>query len=135
MKIYKKEDFNTSQFIIVKESGRNIFRVEICSLKFGVKKMKSLTVALFVACILVVFGEKTRYDKYRVYSIKVENEEQLKVLHELKDARDGISFLETPHSLYQTADIVVPPHKFADISDIIESFEMNSQIRTEDLQK
>lgn len=97
--------------------------------------MKFFTLAIFVASFVAVFGEQARYDNYRVYSIKVENEEQLNALHDLETIRDGISFLETPHAVDQTAEIVVPPHKLADISDLLESFQMKFHIKTKDMQK
>lgn len=97
--------------------------------------MKFFTLAIFVASFVAVFGEQARYDNYRVYSIKVENDEQLKALHDLESFRDGVSFMETPHAVGQTAEIIVPPHKLADISDLLETFEMKSHIKTKDMQK
>lgn len=100
-----------------------------------VKKMKSFTLAIFIACFIVVFGEKARYDNYRVYSIAVETEEQLKVLLDLENYQDGVAFVETPHAVQQNAEIIVPPHKFADISELLETFSMKHQLKTENLQK
>ena len=42
--------------------------------------MRFLTLAIALAGLVAIFGEKARFDNYRVYSIEVENEQQLKVL-------------------------------------------------------
>lgn len=96
--------------------------------------MRLLLLIIFLSFSIVVFGEKIRYDNYRVYSIKVENEKQLKLLQDLKNFRDGILFMEDPISLHRTIDIVVPPHKCTNISDLFESYGMKNQIKIENLQ-
>lgn len=98
--------------------------------------MRSIVVVtIFVATFIVVFGEKARFDNYRVYSVNIENEEQLSVLRELEAYADGISFRAMPTAVGQMVDIIVPPHKLADISELFDVHEFNSQIRTKDLQK
>lgn len=95
--------------------------------------MKSLAVAILAAFFIVAFGEKIRFDNYRVYSVSIKNEEQLNVLRELQVYPDGISFRVMPTTVGQTVEIVVPPHKFADISELFSEF--NNQIKTENIQK
>lgn len=97
--------------------------------------MRSILLTILVAQLLVVFGEKVRFDNYRVYSINIKNEQQLQVLRELENYPDGISFRMMPLAVDQTVDIVVPPHKLADISELFTANEFKSVVRTEDLQK
>lgn len=97
--------------------------------------MKSFLAAIFVVCFVGAFGEKVRFDNYRVYSVNIENEEQLKVLRELEAYPDGSIFLDYPTIVGQTVDIIVPPHKFADIGEIFETFNFKNHIKTHNLQK
>lgn len=97
--------------------------------------MRSFALGIFVACFVVAFGEKARFDNYRVYSINVENDEQLTVLRELEAYPDGTLFLESPTNVNQIADLVVPPHKYADIAELFETHEIKNRIKTPNLQK
>lgn len=90
---------------------------------------------ILVASVIVVFGEKARFDNYRVYSIDIKNENQLNVLRELENYPDGILFRMMPTAVGQTVDIVVPPHKLADISELFAVYEFSSHTKTENLQK
>lgn len=96
--------------------------------------MKSIVVTILIASLVVVLGEKARFDNYRVYSVNIENVEQLNVLRELETYPDGISFRMMP-KVGQMIDIIVPPHKLADISELFVSYKFENQIKTADLQK
>lgn len=106
-----------------------------CLLSFKKKKMKSFVVAIFIACFVVAFGEKVRFDNYRVYSVNVTNEKQLKALHELEESSDGTTFLESPTSVGQAAELLVPPHKFADIAELFDAYDIKNHIKTRNLQE
>lgn len=97
--------------------------------------MKLFFVVSFVACFVIAFGEKARFDNYRVYSINVENEAQLKALKDLEAYPDGTMFLETPTGVKQIADLLVPPHKYADIAELFEAHEIKNLIKTPNLQE
>lgn len=97
--------------------------------------MKSFVLAVFAACFaVVVLGRKVRFDNYRVYSAIVENDEQLKVLRDLEINPDGILFLELPTGT-GIANFIAPPHKFADISELFDAYEIKHKIKTENVQK
>lgn len=53
--------------------------------------MKLLTFIALIICALSVSADKARFDNYRVYSISVKNELQLKVLKELYESSDSVS--------------------------------------------
>lgn len=97
--------------------------------------MKLLSVAIVFACFVAGFSEKARFDNYRVYSIDVENEQQLAVLKDFESGLDGISFLETPTGTQQIAEIIVPPHKFADINELFDELKLKNRVKIENLQK
>lgn len=98
--------------------------------------MKSFILAVFaVYFVVVVLADKARFDNYRVYSVIVENDEQLNVLRELEIDRNGILFLEPLTRIGQIADLIAPPHKFADISELFNAYEIKNRIKTENVQK
>lgn len=97
--------------------------------------MKSFVLAIFIGCFAVhTFGEKVRFDNYRVYSVNVDNEKQLKVLNELEAYPDGISFLESPTGVGRIAELLVPPHKFAEIAELFKTYAIKNHIKTSNLQ-
>lgn len=97
--------------------------------------MKLFVVAIFVACLAVTFGEKIRFDNYRVYSLNVTNENQLKELHELENSSDGTTFLVSPSSVGQNAELLVPPHKFADIAELFKAHDIENHLKIRNLQE
>lgn len=48
--------------------------------------------AILIVLLSVAVAEKVRFDNYRVYSIKVENEEQLAALKNIENNPDGVGF-------------------------------------------
>lgn len=97
--------------------------------------MKIFLLAIFIVGLLAVCAEKARFDNYRVYSVSIENEEQLKVLHELELHPDGITFMESPVAVGQMIDLVVPPHKFADIAELLKTYKIKYWIKIKNVQE
>lgn len=97
--------------------------------------MKLLALAIFSVCFLLISGEKARFDNYRVYSLKIKNEKQLEALQDLENFQSGLFYLEAPISVYKSAEIIVPPHKFADIGEFFDKFEIENTITVDNLQK
>lgn len=97
--------------------------------------MKTFVLAILVAGFMVACAEKARFDNYRVYTVYIENEEQLKVLRELEIHPDGIQFFESPTRVDQTIDLMVPPNKFADIAELFETYKFKYSIKTNNLQE
>lgn len=83
----------------------------------------------------LISGEKARFDNYRVYSIEIENVEQLQLMQELENQRDGLSFMMPPTSNQSLVEILVPPHKFGDVSELCNRFKMKNEIKIENLQR
>lgn len=100
--------------------------------------MYSLKLVLIFACHLLINGEngeKARFDNYRIYSIKIQSEKQLELLQNLENIPDGISYIEAPISIKQNAEMIVPPHKFADMSDFFEKFGIDNAIKIDNIQR
>lgn len=95
-------------------------------------------IVIFACHLLIVHisrAEKARFDNYRVYSVKIENEKQLELLQNLENVPDGISYIEAPISMRQKAEMIVPPHKFADVNDFFEKFGIGNEIKIENIQR
>lgn len=70
-----------------------------------------------------------------MYTIHVENEKQLRVVQDLEVNRDGIHFMDTPNKVPQKVEMIVPPHQFARISELLENHHINYVIKIENMQK
>lgn len=97
--------------------------------------MRVLTFVVIFSSILVIFCEKARFDNYRIYLVHIENEDQLKVIQELEAYSDGLVFLEMPNTIDSIAEILVPPHKFAEIHELFEMYHLKNEIRTNNVQR
>lgn len=93
------------------------------------------SLAILFACFAACLGEKARFDNYRVYSIEIENVQQLDILKQIENGQDGISFFKSPTGIHQKIDVLVPPHKFADIHELFQELELKIDLKIENLQK
>lgn len=50
-----------------------------------------LGAVLLLASVIFASAEKARFDNYRVYTVAVENENQLKALREISETSDSVS--------------------------------------------
>lgn len=97
--------------------------------------MKLLTASILFVSFLSISSEKLRFDNNRVYSMKIENEEQLKAVRDLeKQHQSEIFYLIEPISA-SYAEIVIPPHKFADVTAIFDKLNIEHFIKVQNLQK
>lgn len=97
--------------------------------------MRLLAIFLVFSSFTLTFCDKARFDNYRIYSITIETEEQLKFLQEFENSQTELVFIEPPAMVGTTAEILVPPHKFADISDIFDTYALKSDIKVNNLQR
>lgn len=96
--------------------------------------LQAIAVIMLASAVILVKSDKVRYDHYRVYSLKVETPEKLSVLQKLETFPDGVLFLVGP-SLSQDARLVVPPHKFANVTELFNEHRIQNEILTENLQR
>lgn len=91
---------------------------------------------IFLAfCCFTLRAEKARFDNYRVYTINVDTAKQLEILRELEYRQDGISFFEPPTTSHSTAELIVPPHKLADITELFDKYKISAALKIPNLQK
>lgn len=84
--------------------------------------------------VLIAAGEKARFDFYRVIEARVDSELQRQILEELEVTSDSIQFLDSP-VVNRKLELVVPPHKFADIAELFATHGIESEVKTTNLQK
>jgi len=89
---------------------------------------------VFIALLGVTLAAKARFDNYQVHRVVVESDEVLQLLRDMEEQNNGYMFWETPTAIGRGADVVVPPHKFEEFSNILEKFNMKSTKLTENLQ-
>lgn len=100
--------------------------------------MHQIKMIVFISILIffnIIAADKARFDNYRVYSIEIKNEQQLKVLQQLENHQDGLLFLIPPMTVPMRVEILVPPHKFADISELCENHGIKNEIPIDNLQK
>ncbi|XP_055681899.1 uncharacterized protein LOC129789271 [Lutzomyia longipalpis] len=90
---------------------------------------------VFVAILALCAAEKARFDNYRVYTLKVTNEEQLKDLRMLEDQDQAYQFWDFPSVVGQDLDIMVPPHKLADIEEFTNYRGIPKQLKIQNVQE
>lgn len=97
--------------------------------------MKLLGLTIFFGTIIIVLSEKARYDHYRMYIIDIETEIQLKVLTSLENYHDGIIFIDSPYKVPQTLEFIVPPHKFAHVKALFDTYNIPNSIKVDNFQE
>lgn len=91
-----------------------------------------LAIAVLVLCSSAVFGEKARFDNYRVYTLKVTSDEQLTTLQEIEE-KGTYEFWSSPTAI-KDVDIMVPPHKFAEFDDLVSYLNIDFTLKIENVQ-
>uniref|UniRef100_A0A1B0CK33 Zinc carboxypeptidase A 1 n=1 Tax=Lutzomyia longipalpis TaxID=7200 RepID=A0A1B0CK33_LUTLO len=90
------------------------------------------SVVLLIGCAV---GVKDRFDNYKVYTVNVDNEAQLKVLFDLeKVAFSSYDFWKRPTKVGLPVDIMVPPHKASEFDEIMRSLSFTSTLKIPDVQ-
>lgn len=97
--------------------------------------MHLISFIVILSSFLIVYCEKARFDNYHVYTIQIDNEEQLEALQGLESNQDGLVFIEAPLTIGSDAEILVPPHKLADITDLFERYDMKAEVKIKNFQR
>ncbi|GAB0100028.1 zinc carboxypeptidase-like [Sergentomyia squamirostris] len=96
---------------------------------------KFLVVFGFLLCSASISsGEKARFDGYKVLTVSVENEDQLKFLRELERKSLDYDFWTSVNKVGQSVDVMVPPHKFADFEEITRDWNFKVSTKISDVQ-
>lgn len=94
---------------------------------------------LSLMLIATLFGinssaENARFDNYRLYDIYIDNDQQLVQLNELENSSNGFLFWKPAKGVGSLLKLVVPPHKFADFSDLVKLLELRVSMQSNNLQ-
>ncbi|GAB0094439.1 zinc carboxypeptidase-like [Sergentomyia squamirostris] len=92
-------------------------------------------VLLGVLLLGLVASEPVRFDNFRVYSVSVETDNQIKVLNSLPTGINSYDFLVEPRIVGREAEIIVPPHLQDDFETIITENALKTILVLDDLQK
>ncbi|XP_058830777.1 zinc carboxypeptidase-like [Topomyia yanbarensis] len=98
----------------------------------------NLTVVLFVLALVATsatLAEKARFDNYRLYRIAIENLEHLEVLQAVEQLGEGYNFWVEPVNVNSEVDLVVPPHKFAEFTELVERYGLQARLSVANLQQ
>lgn len=94
--------------------------------------LKGIFVIIFLTT--VVWSRQLTFHDFKVFSVKVENKEQLNVLKNLDNHEDGYSYWKEP-IIGRDADIVVPPHLLDDFSALVTALNLNSTLKISNIQR
>ncbi|XP_055708911.1 uncharacterized protein LOC129805177 [Phlebotomus papatasi] len=100
--------------------------------------MGKIGVVLIFICILatIVSCEKARFDNYRVFTVGVDSEDQLKVLRELESvSSSSYDFWTSPTKIGRSVDIMVPPHKSAEFEEVMTTYQFATTLKVENVQE
>lgn len=95
----------------------------------------NLQLFIGIVCIFsYVATDRARFDNYRVYKLQVDTQVQLDVLRQIEQFPDGYSFWEGPY-LGKEAELMVPPHKFGEFSEICDKFGIRNKLKIANVQR
>lgn len=60
-----------------------------------------------------------RYDNYRLYEITPKSDEHIQILQQFEEKSDSYKFLRRPVRPNVSINVIVPPHKFAEFTQIV----------------
>lgn len=74
-----------------------------------------------------------RYDDYKLYTVKVENKNQLNVLYKIEAQIDGYLLWELP-VIGRDVDILVSPDNYLNFMEIILRYNFTNELKIENFQ-
>ena len=97
--------------------------------------MGKLLLIFFVFNVLLyINAEQVRYDNYKLFSLRIANEEQLNGLKILQ-ASNGVDFFKFPTKIDSTIDVLVSPEFLREFEAISNELDLITTIKVEDFQK
>lgn len=95
--------------------------------------MRLILLALASVAALLVSAEQTRFDNYRILSVEIENDQQRELIENLAESFDSVQVIADLRNGF--IEIVVAPHKIADIDDIFAKNDIKSEVKHMNLQE
>lgn len=95
--------------------------------------MKILLVLAALAA--VVLADKARYDLYRVYTVELQTVKQLEIMRMVQEEDQSYDFWNEIEQIGGSVDIMVPPHKRGEFSELMEKNWFSYQIKIQNVQE
>ncbi len=97
-------------------------------------KLLQLILSVTLLCTAVL-SESKRFDNYKVYEVKVLNEDHVNILRSLeRNVLDEYDFWNSP-IIGRNTDIMVPPEKSEDFEKMIKDLNMDIGVKISNLQE
>ncbi|XP_055697296.1 zinc carboxypeptidase-like [Phlebotomus papatasi] len=98
--------------------------------------MRNLIVFSVVMFLAFSNAEKLRFDNYKVYKVQVDNEEQLKVMHQIERAAfSSYDFWRSPSYVGNPVEVMVAPHKLSEFEDIMSFLKFSYSLKIANVQE
>lgn len=89
-----------------------------------------------ILLVTAVWSRQLTYHDFKVFTVNVENEEQLNVLKNLEHDDGGYSYSYWKDPILgRDADIVVPPNKLSDFGALVSALNLNSTLKIANIQR
>ncbi|KAL7736782.1 hypothetical protein ACLKA6_015627 [Drosophila palustris] len=82
-----------------------------------------------------VMKDQARYDYYRIYNVRFDNEEQIKLFQQLEEQSDSLTFIGHAREIGQKLSILVAAHRVADFADLLETYKLEHRVLTYNFQE
>lgn len=92
-------------------------------------------VLLLAALVAVALAEKSRYDFYRVHTVQIRSPEQMELLGLLQAQDMSYDFWSDVEPVGGAVDIMVPPHKRGEFSELMDKNKFEHTIKIQNVQE
>ncbi|GAB0094436.1 zinc carboxypeptidase-like [Sergentomyia squamirostris] len=97
-------------------------------------KIRVFFIVIFVI-LNRVSAEPYRFDNHRIYRLRIERDDQLKILRNLRTGPSSYEFFDEPHKVGQDMDIVVPPSLQSEFESILKDKEFAAKLMVNNFQE
>ncbi|XP_062539331.1 zinc carboxypeptidase-like [Armigeres subalbatus] len=80
-------------------------------------------------------SNKARYDFFRIYRVLLETEEQVQLMQQLENRSDSYTFMGHARHTNQNLTIMVAPQKIAEMTDLMERFDIQGSVLLYNIQE
>ncbi|XP_037909350.1 zinc carboxypeptidase [Hermetia illucens] len=91
--------------------------------------------AIVAAYPAKVVENQARFDNYRIYRLHLAEQKQVEVFQEVERRSDSYQFYGHPEKIGQKVNVLVAAHKIAEITDLLETYEVEHEILTYNFQE
>ncbi|XP_055683696.1 zinc carboxypeptidase-like [Lutzomyia longipalpis] len=96
--------------------------------------MNPKSVVAIVLVLALVRAEPFRFDNYKVYRIKIEDDDQLFALKGLSTGPQQFEFMDEPKKSGEKVDLIVPPHLQRNFESLVSQKKMKIELAIPNLQ-